>query len=605
MGKFFNNLKEKWEALKLANRWTWESSVKLTIAIFIITVLGGMIGIIEPWIFKIIIDKITVGKELAILSKLGIGLVGVMVIYGTVRIFETLMWDLQYLLRNIHNQKMDFLSSRKMMEKISSLDMTYFENPDYYSEIKKSEAGLWRLNQISSQFTYLISQFINASFIIGALYLFSPVVVILALASAVPGVIFMFKASEIVWSAFSSSSSISKHAGYYRYMMMNNPQAIKEMKLFNLKEHFIGRFDSLFGSYIKKQKIAAIKESGLFILNGAVSGIFSAIAAWIIVKSFINGEITIGRLTFLWALLFQFAGNVRYFTRSIGDISSSAAFITPLVNVLGLKPKIIESKNPISFPQKLKRGIEFKNVTFYYPGAKKPSLKNFNLLIKPSESLALVGENGSGKTTLVKLLTRLYDVNEGEILIDGINIKEYSLESLYGNIGVIFQDFMKYEAKVLENIGFGNVESMKNKESIHDASKKSEAWEFVKELTNKYKTHLGRHLKKEGTELSGGQWQKIALARAFFKDAPILVLDEPTAAVDARAEYRLFQRFEQLSKDKTTLLISHRFSTVRMADKIAVIEQGKLKEYGSHKELLRENGIYAKLFRMQAEGYKE
>src|SRR3989344_4225800 len=387
--------------------------------------------------------------------------------------------------------------------------------------------------------------------------------------------------------------------------MIDAPYAIKEIKLFGLKPHFITRFGTLFDQFIGKQQNAAKKEFGLYVIVGIVEGTLSVLAAWLVIKAFLQNQITIGEFTFFWALLFQFAEHARYAVRQIGELNNTATFITPFLKILDFKPKIKESENPKPFPSKLEKGIEFRNVTFFYPRAKKPALKNFNLHIKPGESIALVGENGSGKTTLVKLLTRLYEVTEGEILIEGINIKEYSLTSLHENIGVIFQDFMKYEGLVEENIGYGSVKQLNSKSKIHSASLKAEAYDFIRDLEDKYKTHVGKTLKDEGVELSVGQWQKIALARAFFKDAPILCLDEPTAAVDAKAEYQLFQKFEKLTKGKTTILISHRFSTVRMADRIVLIEDGKIAEQGSHHELLRKRGKYEKLFRMQAEGYRD
>lgn len=285
-------------------------------------------------------------------------------------------------------------------------------------------------------------------------------------------------------------------------------------------------------------------------------------------------------------------------------MNTHATFLTPIIDVLSFKSRITDSLHPHNFPKKIAKGIEFRNVTFFYQNSKKPVLKNVNLSFKSNESIALVGENGSGKTTLIKLLCRLYDVSEGEILIDGINIKNFCLSDLYENMGVIFQDFMKYEALVKENIAFGRVKDLHKKEKIKQSAIKSGAWNFIKDLEHKYETQLGKKLKQEGTDLSVGQWQKIALARAFFRDAQLLILDEPTAAVDAKAEYDLFKKFRTLTKNKITFLISHRFSTVRMADKIVVIDKGKIVEVGNHEELLKKKGKYAKLFKLQAEGYK-
>ncbi len=603
MGKRWDTVKERWEAVKLAVKWTYRSSRKLTIAILSITVILGLFTLIGPYVFKLLIDKLALGATAA--AQMTMAILGLVLISGAAVVIETIMWEVQFTLKRLHSQRMEIYATRKMMEKISSLDMSYFENAEYYNTLTKAERGLGRMNDVFWQATFLLNQLVSTIAIVIAIIVFDPRIVALIVAASIPGIIFVFKTSEVYWSAFSSSSPIYKHARYYRNLMINTPQATKELKLFGLKGHFLERFESLFENYMGRQRRAATKEAWLDLASGIISGGLTIIAAWIAIKLFLNGEITIGSLTFLWALVFQFSGKTRAVTSTIGEVNENAAFVSPLVKILGMESKIKEIKEPFEFPEKLKMGIEFRDVTFIYPEAKEPALKNFNLKIEAGESLALVGENGSGKTTLIKLLTRLYDVTEGEILIDGINIKNYSIESLHRNIGVIFQDFMKYEALVKENIGYGDVEKLKEEGDIHEASRKSEAWDFIKEMDKQYKTPLGRTISEKGTELSVGQWQKIALARAFFKDAPILCLDEPTAAVDARAEYRLFRKFEQLTKEKTTILISHRFSTVKMAHKIAVIEKGRLREYGSHRELLRKNGIYAELFRMQAESYRE
>ncbi len=599
------SFKERLEALKLAIRWTFQSSKSFTILIFFVIVFSGLLTIIEPYVFKIIIDKIVSGTDFILVQKLGIGIVGILIIYGVARVLQSIMWDIQSIIKKVHSQRLDRQVAKALMNKVSSLDAVYFEDPEYYNTLTKASQSLWRVNEFFWQFTWFFGEAISVLVVIGALFTFNWVVVLLIAGASIPSIIFAFGASKIVWSAFDLYSPISREANYYKKLMTDNPEAVKEIKLFGLKSHFLEKFDNLFNQFITKQEKAAKKEFGLYIIIGTIEGTLSVLAAWFVVKAFLENQITIGELTFFWALLFQFAEHARHMVRMIGELNQSSTFITPFVKLLSFEPKVRESSNPIKFPQKLKRGIEFIDVTFYYPRAKTPALKNFNLHIMPGESIALVGENGSGKTTLVKLLTRLYDVTEGKILIDGIDIKEYSLTSLHDNIGVIFQDFMKYESLIEENIGYGRIKQLYNKEKIHSASLKAEAWDFIRSLKNKYKTQVGKTLKDEGVELSVGQWQKIALARAFFKDAIILCLDEPTAAVDAKAEYKLFQKFEKLTKGKTTILISHRFSTVRMADKIVLIEKGIIIEEGSHHELLMKRGKYEKLFRMQAEGYKD
>lgn len=599
------SLKERLEALKLALKWTYKSSKFLTITTFSVIILAGLLTIIEPYIFKIIIDRLVGETELGLTAKLGLGITGILVIYGLARIIQGIMWDVQIVIRKIHSQKLDNYIAKIMMDKVSSLDAVYFEDPDYYNTLQKANYNLFRVNEFFWQFSFFLGQLVSVLVIIGALFTFNILIVIFIILAALPSILLIFKNTRIQWGIFDSYSPLARKANYYRNMMMENPQAVKEIKLFSLKQHFIDKFGNLSGNFIKQQEKAVKKEMGLLVMMAIIEGVFSVLAAWLVVVAFTEGRITIGELTFYWALLFQFAEHARHMVRQLGTLNENSTFIIPFVKILEFQPKIKEAEKPKKFPEKLKQGIEFRNVTFYYPRAKKPALRNFNLHIKPGEGVALVGENGSGKTTMIKLLTRLYDVTEGEILIDGVNIKEYSLDSLYENVGVIFQDFMKYEALVKENIGYGRLKEISKKEKVHKASTKAEAWKFIKSLDKKYETHVGKTIDEEGVELSVGQWQKIALARAFFKDAQVLCLDEPTAAVDAKAEYQLFQKFEKLTKNKATILISHRFSTVRMADKIIVIENGNVKEKGTHKELLKKNGIYAKLFRMQAEGYKE
>lgn len=598
-------LKERFESLKLAIGWTYKSSKPLTVLIFFVTIFAGLLTIIEPYIFKVIIDAIVGDKDFSIGGKIGVGMFGILAFYAASRIIQSILWDIQSIIKRVHSQKLDKYVSYVLMNKISSLDAVYFEDPEYYNTLSKSNKNFWRINEFFWQFTFFVSQIISVLVIFGALFTFNWMTVALIVLASLPSIIFAFKASEINWSAFDISLPIGRHANYYKYLMTEKPEVIKELKLFNLKGHFLKKYDSLFDKYFYEQQKAAKKETLIYLFVGIIEGVFSVWAAWLVIKSFIEGSVSIGELTFYWALLFQFSQHARYMVRMIGELSQNATFITPIVKLLKFKSVIVESENPVKFPAKMKQGIEFRNVSFYYPRSKTPALKNFNFIIKPNESIAIVGENGSGKTTLMKLLTRLYDVSSGEILIDGINIKNYSIESLHENIGVIFQDFVRYEAIAEENISFGDIKRAKNKSEIHESSVKSEAWDFIKNLKSQYKTHLGKTLIDDGVELSVGQWQKVALSRAFFKNAQILCLDEPTAAVDAKAEYNLFKKFERLTKDKTTLLISHRFSTVRMADKIVVIDKGRLVEYGGHKELLRKNGKYAKLFKMQAEGYAD
>ncbi len=592
---------EKWEALWLTMKWPYHASSWLTVTVIALTIFGGLLVIVEPYLFKLLIDLI-VSSEYPSEIKLGFSLLGILAVYGISKVLVNLVWDIQGLIRKVHLLRIERYGMQNLMRNICSLDLVYFEDPAYYNTLSQATSGLWRILEVFWEWTFFIGEFVSITIIVGALSAFDWRIIVLIAAGTIPSIFMSLRWGEVVWSAFSEWSPIFRQTQYYRSLLTERPEAIKEIRLFGLKEHFIEKFGNLFTAFTSGQDRAARKQLLWYCIVVCIEGFFSVIAAWLVVSAFISKQITIGELTFMWALLFQFAGHARWLVRMIGDINTHLAFIVPVVQVLHFKPTIQEPKHPKRFPTKIQQGIEFRNVIFSYSRSKKPALKGVNLTVKPNESIAIVGENGSGKTTLIKLLCRLYDVSGGDIMIDGINIKEFKLNDVYDNIGIIFQDFMKYEALIEENIRYGRL-SVSGRQKVHEAAKKAGAWKFIKSLEETYKTHVGKTLKEEGIDLSVGQWQKVALARAFFRDAQILVLDEPTAAVDAKAEYQLFQKFRHLTKNKITFLISHRFSTVRMASKIIVMDKGKIIEVGTHEELLRQNGRYAKLFRLQAKGY--
>ena len=596
--------KEKFEGLALSIRWTYQSSHFLTILVLIVSVLGGLITIVEPYLFKKIIDALIGNNNFSSSESFAFGILGILIIYGVARMIQSIFWDVTSMIRRVHALRIEREVMHSLMANVSSLDLVYFEDPKYYNTLSRATGNIWRIVEVFWQLTFLIGEIVSIIVIVGALLVFDWRIVFIVLAGAIPSIILVMKTAEVQWSGFTAASPIFRHAQYYRSLLTESPEAIKEIKSFGLRDFFLKKFKGLFNGFIHSQDSAAKKQLKWYIIVSIVEGGLSVFAAWLVVQSYIQKEISIGDVTFLWALLFQFASHVRWMVRLLGEANIHATFITPIVKTLHFSPSIKSPERPERFPPTLRSGIELKNVSFKYRRAKKFTLKNISLHVKPGESIALVGENGSGKTTLVKILCRLYDATRGNVLIDGKDIKKYSLKDISEHIGIIFQDFMKYEALIEENIGYGHILHNKKKGRIVDAAKKSGALDFIKELDKKFKTQIGKKIKDDGIELSGGQWQKVALARAFFKDAQILILDEPTAAVDARAEYALFKRFQHISKNKTTFLISHRFSTVRMADRIIVLEKGMIAEEGSHEQLLKKNGIYAKLFKLQAKGYK-
>jgi ATP-binding cassette subfamily B protein len=308
-------------------------------------------------------------------------------------------------------------------------------------------------------------------------------------------------------------------------------------------------------------------------------------------------------MTFLTNAIQGASSNIQQIFSTVSGIADQALFLTDLVAFFEMKPTIQSKPNALPAPRPIRSGFEFRNVSFSYPGSDRRILNGLNFHLFPEERVALVGENGQGKTTIVKLLTRLYDPTEGQVLLDGIDLREYDLEDLYQNIGIIFQDFMRYEMTARENIAVGRIEEMDNLALLHQAAEKSMADEVISRLSGKYDQMLGRRF-DGGVDLSGGEWQKVALARAYLRNAQLLVLDEPTAALDARSEFQVFQRFSELTAGKMALFISHRFSTVRMADRIVVIEGGRIAEDGSHEQLTHLGGRYAEMFELQAGSYR-
>jgi ATP-binding cassette subfamily B protein len=329
---------------------------------------------------------------------------------------------------------------------------------------------------------------------------------------------------------------------------------------------------------------------------------YAAVEIYIILST-LSKKISVGSLTYYTTALINFQNGLSGLFRTASELIDASQYVEEIFEFLDIEPKLVSPDNAIVMKENKAPKIEFRNVTFSYPGSDTKILDNFSIIIEPGEKIAFVGENGAGKTTIVKLICRFYDVDKGEILLDGINIKEVDLVSWYENIGVIFQDFLKYEYSLTDNIWFGQVNKPINDDNIIMSARQSGADSVAKSLDKGYDQMLG-NVFDESTELSTGQWQKVALARGFYRNAPVLILDEPTAAIDARAEHEIFRKVEKLTSDKTAIIISHRFSTVRNADKIYVIEHGKLIESGSHKQLMKINGVYADLFNLQAEAYK-
>ena len=380
-------------------------------------------------------------------------------------------------------------------------------------------------------------------------------------------------------------------------------ETAKEVKIFGLNGFLIEHYKRLAALFYSANRELAVRRAawgGVFTAIGTI-GYYAAYAyiAW----RTLEGEFTVGDLTFLAGSFLRLRTLLEGLLTGFSSTAGQALYLNDLLSFFDTRPEILSPANPIPFPNPIREGFVFEDVGFIYPGAERWAVRHLSFALKAGEVVALVGENGAGKTTLVKLLTRLYDPDEGRILLDGRDLRDYDLEKLRGSMGVIFQDFVRYNFTAGENIAVGRIEARFDQARIERAAGRSQANEVIERLPGGYDQRIGKRF-KNGVELSGGEWQKIAIARAYMREAEVLILDEPTAALDARAEFEVFQRFKELSKGKTAVLISHRFSSVRMADRIFVLADGKVAAAGTHEELVAQPGLYSELFELQAAGYR-
>jgi len=389
---------------------------------------------------------------------------------------------------------------------------------------------------------------------------------------------------------------------YLRYMGASNESA-KEVKLFGLSGLLVGRYADLSDKFYEENKRLAVKRnivSTLLVTLGTL-GYYGAYA--VIIYRTVMGAFTIGTLTFLAGSFRQSRSLIQSVLLALSSIYEQSLYLSDLFTFFEVRPRVVSKPGAKAVARPMQTGFRFENVGFQYPGSQRWAVRHLTFSFEPHERIALVGENGAGKTTLVKLLSRLYDPDEGRILLDGADLRDYDLDSLRHNIGIIFQDFVRYDFILRENIGVSQVEAMNDEDRIREAAKRSLADSVAKRVPQGFDQMLGKRF-ENGVELSGGEWQKVALARAYMRDAQVLILDEPTAALDARAEYEVFLRFAELTEGRMAVLISHRFSTVRMADRILVLKGGELADDGSHEELVARGGLYAELFSLQAAGYR-
>ena len=578
----------------------WTTSRRLTITLAVLTLVAGVLPAVIAYIGQLIVDGVVAAMTSdapdtsRVLWLIAMEALVVIAVAASQRGLSVS----QSLLRALLGQRVNVM----ILEKALTLQLANFEDSEFYDKLTQArrQASSRPLSLVNRTFGLVQNSISLVSYAV-LLFAFSPWAVVILIGAGLPSFFAEAKFSGDAFRLFRWRSPETRMQMYLETVIARE-DGVKEVKLFQLGQRLLQRYRDIFSKlFVEDRRLTLRRDGWGFVLGLLSTGAFYGAYAWIVMTT-INGEITLGAMTMYLVLFRQGQSAVAASLSAISGMYEDNLYLSNLYDYLG-QPVPARHGDAKRGPEP-GRGLEFENVSFSYPGANSKALNNVSLQITPGESLALVGENGSGKTTLIKLLTRLYEPTEGRILLDGLDLLDWSVEALRQRIGVIFQDFGRYQFSVGENIGAGDTRYFDDAERWAKAARTGMAASFIEEMADGYDTQLGRWF-KNGRELSGGQWQKIALSRAFMRsDADILVLDEPTAAMDAASEAAVFDHFRSVSDSKMTILISHRFSTVRAADKIVVIQNGEIVEQGDHESLLALNGQYAHLFRLQARGYR-
>jgi len=587
-----------------AFKLVWQASKRHTLINFSLIPLIAVLPAAQSWVGKMIVDRILQAIDINADVQAGLQLVPPFVLFEfALLLVSTLLGSFQSLSNNILRSLLTRHVNTLIIDKSISLDLQFYEDPVFYDNMQNARrradssalAIVTSISQVAQQLITLIS-------LVVLLVGFSPWLAVVVILAAVPNFLSNSRFAEMAFRALTHRAPEARLLSYIENLLTSN-ETVKEIKLFGLGKSLKQRYEDLFTQFLEEDTSIARRNTYASLAWGMLSNLaYYGSYIWVIVRT-ITRAITLGDMTMFLSVFRQSQRAVQMLLENFSRLYENNLYLDNLLDFLKIEPALEIPENGKIAPAPILEGVRFENVSFKYPGSEKYVLKNVNLFIKPGESIALVGLNGAGKTTLIKLLTRLYDPTEGRITLDGTDLRDFDLQSLHQRFGVIFQDFVRYQFSVKENIGFGQVEELENQERIEVAADKGGATEVIAELPEGYETVLGRRWNR-GHELSGGQWQKIALSRAFMRKAEVLILDEPTSALDAEAEYEIFLRFRELMQGRVAVLISHRFSTVRMADRIVVLSEGRIIELGSHEELMAHNQSYAHLFNLQAEGYR-
>jgi ATP-binding cassette subfamily B protein len=581
-------------------RFVWESGRTVVVLGLISRVIASLVPPALFWVSKLIID--TIYRILTTHQPAGARLWWLVATEFAIAVAAGVLNRLiDYLDALLAGKYMHHVSVR-VMEHAAGLDLLAYEDPVFYDRLERARVQATDRLYMIQAIGRLIQQVITTITLSISIMVFSPWLLLLLIVGVIPAFVGETHFAFLGYAKNFRQTPIRRQLDYLR-ILGGSKEAAKELKLFGLKNFLTARFKVL-STQVYEEDVALARRKvtmGSVLSAIGTAGYYTAyvFAVW---KTVI-GVFSFGTLTLLANAIREASSNLQQTFSTLSTIADQALFLTDLIAFFEMRPTIESKPNALPAPRPIQRGFEFRNVSFRYPGSSRLVLNALNFHLRPGERVALIGENGEGKTTIVKLLTRLYDPAEGQVLLDGVDLREYSLEDLYGEIGVIFQDFMRYEMTARENIAVGRIEQIDNLRLIQQSAQKSMAEEVVGKLPSGYEQMLGRRF-DGGVDLSGGEWQKVALARAYLRDAQVLILDEPTSALDARSEYEVFRRFAELTAGKMALFISHRFSTVRMADRIVVLEKGRIAEEGDHDALTQLGGRYAEMFELQAASYR-
>jgi|TARA_B110000116_G_scaffold100507_1_gene87391 ATP-binding cassette subfamily B protein len=584
----------------------WSCDCWLAVLNILLRVIRASLPLMMLYVGKLIIDEIVrisvsasspavENQEMSILMtlilvELGLAVLSDLLVRG-IALVDSLLGDL-----------VSHEISLRLMKQSARLDLECFEDAEFYDKLERARRQASSRILLMSQALTQLQDAITVFFLAAALITFNPWLLLLLAITLIPAFLGETRFNSQSYSLMYGWTQERRELDYLRFAGASEETA-KEVKIFGLSDFFGSRYQKLAGEYYHANKNLSVRRAawgGLLSILGSI-GYYTAYV--VIIFRTVNGELSLGDLIFLSGSFLRLRSLMESILIRFSSIADSALYLKDLFDFLEMVPKISSKKNALPFPKTIREGFTFKQVSFRYPQTEKWILRDISFTLHPGEKLALVGENGAGKTTLIKLLTRLYDPDEGRILLEGHDLSDYDLDGLRDAAGVIFQDYVKYHLTASENIAVGRIDDRNNEARIVEAAQRSLADTVIEKLPDGYQQMIGRWF-KQGTNLSGGEWQKIAIARAYMRDAQLLILDEPTAALDARAEHEVFRRFVELTNDKCAVLISHRFSTVRMADRIIVLHEGKLLEHGTHEELLAAKGQYSELFQLQAAGYR-